>query len=212
MLTNTIMSEKLSISITKVRRNTKEFLGEDPKAIRRSGYKREFSNNDGFFVYLGGLLVSEFGYSFAFARDLLKLFKPWLLKNGLVPDIPKYASRNGADREVRILQWSPPYEIVILQTIDSKYWECYARGIVKREIDFETDSMDRNIMRETMESFQYELGRPKVKKGGESTKKVLDIGFYLWTFIGEIFGEHKYEEWIDEWENTLSDAKIKRKA
>ena len=59
MLTNTIMSEKLSISITKVRRNTKEFLGQDSKATRRSGYKREFSNNDGFFVYLGGLLVSD---------------------------------------------------------------------------------------------------------------------------------------------------------
>jgi hypothetical protein len=97
MLTNKIMAEKLSIPISKVRRNTKEFLGEDPKATRRSGYKREFSLNEGFFVYLGGELVSKYGLTFGNARRAIDVIKPWLLKNQLVPEPPKGALREGVD-------------------------------------------------------------------------------------------------------------------
>jgi hypothetical protein len=97
MLTNKIMSEKLGIPISKVRRNTKELLGEDPKATRRSGYKREFSLNEGFLVFLGGELVSRFNLSFGNARKALDVIKPWLLKNGLVPEPPKEAGREGID-------------------------------------------------------------------------------------------------------------------
>jgi hypothetical protein len=41
------------LPIGMMRRNTKEFLGADPIATKRSGYKREFSINDGFFVFFG---------------------------------------------------------------------------------------------------------------------------------------------------------------
>jgi hypothetical protein len=101
MLTNKELSEKLNIPITKVRRNTKEFLGEDPVAKRRTGFKRHFTINEAFFVYLGGFLVSHLGMSFQGARNTLEILKPWLLLNGLVPAIPKNSIRLGADRKIK---------------------------------------------------------------------------------------------------------------
>jgi len=101
MLTNKELSEKLNIPITKVRRNTKEFLGEDPVAKRRTGFKRQFSINEGFFVYLGGFLVSHLGMSFEGARNALEILKPWLFLNGLVPAIPENSIRLGADRKIK---------------------------------------------------------------------------------------------------------------
>jgi len=101
MLTNKELSEKLNIPITKIRRNTKEFLGEDPVAKRRTGFKRQFTINEGFFVYLGGFLVSHLGMSFEGARNALEILKPWLLLNGLVPETPKNAIRLGADRRIK---------------------------------------------------------------------------------------------------------------
>jgi hypothetical protein len=102
MLTNKELSEKLKIPITKIRRNTKELLGEDPVAKRRTGFKRQFSFNEGFFVYLGGFLVSHLGMSFEGARNTLEILKPWLFLNGLVPAIPKNSIRLGADRKITV--------------------------------------------------------------------------------------------------------------
>jgi hypothetical protein len=101
MLTNKELSEKLNIPITKIRRNTKELLGEDPVAKRRTGFMRQFTINEGFFVYLGGFLVSHLGMSFEGARNTLEILKPWLLLNGLVPAIPKNSIRLGADRKIK---------------------------------------------------------------------------------------------------------------
>jgi len=100
MLTNAILSEKLGIPLTKVRRWTKEFLPADPKATRRSGYTREFSNNEGFFIYLGGYMVSVLGFSFDQARNIFKTVIPWLLSIGVVPDIPEDAIRVGIDSKI----------------------------------------------------------------------------------------------------------------
>jgi hypothetical protein len=91
------MAEALDIPISKVRRNTKEFLGDDPRAARRAGVRREFSLNDGFFVFLGGELVTNHNLSFGNARRALDVIKPWLLKNQLVPEPPKGSYRRGVD-------------------------------------------------------------------------------------------------------------------
>jgi hypothetical protein len=91
------MAEALDIPISKVRRNTKEFLGDDPRAARRAGVRREFSLNEGFFVFLGGELVTNFNLSFGNARRALDVAKPWLLKNCIVPDPPKGSIRQGVD-------------------------------------------------------------------------------------------------------------------
>jgi hypothetical protein len=98
ILTNRAMSEALDIPISKIRRNTKEFLGDDPRAARRAGVMREFSLNDGFFVFLGGGLVTDFNLTFGNARRALDVIKPWLLKNYLVPEPTKESGpREGVD-------------------------------------------------------------------------------------------------------------------
>ena len=101
MLTNRVFSEKLGIPIGKVRRNTKELLGDDPKATRRSGYGREFTVNEGFYVFLGGILVSNHGLTFGQARDALEIITPWLLLNQLVPEPPKNSGPKGVDEEIQ---------------------------------------------------------------------------------------------------------------
>jgi len=100
MLTNKEFSEKLETPLTKVRRWTKEFLSPDPKATRRSGYTREFSYNDGFFIFVGGVMVTDFGLSFEEASTMLEELKPWMLEIGLVPDIPGSAKIEGLDKEI----------------------------------------------------------------------------------------------------------------
>ena len=157
MLTNKIMSEKLGIPISKVRRNTKEFLGEDPKATRRSGYKREFSTNDGFFVYLGGYLVSNLGLSFEGARRTLETLKPWLLLNGFVPDIPDNAIRVGIDREIET-------EVIISlfpgkRDLDREYnIQFWVKGYKGYKITDFYDSHGRPCMNIKSEELGYRFG------------------------------------------------------
>lgn len=100
MLTNSIMAEKLEIPITKIRRYTKEFLPPDPRATRRSGYTREFSENDGFMVFIGGYLVSTLGFSYNEARRFMEPLFMWMQRIGLLPDIPYSAKRDGIDSEI----------------------------------------------------------------------------------------------------------------
>ena len=100
MFTNRELSERLGIPIGKMRRNTKEFLGADPIATKRSGYKREISINDGFLVLLGTELVSVHGLSFDNARRALDIIKPWLIENGLIPDRPKNFRRKGIHKKI----------------------------------------------------------------------------------------------------------------
>ena len=87
-ITSNLLSEKLHIPITKVRRWAKEFLPPDPIATRRSGYTRKMSLNAAFNVYLGGILVSLLGFSFYEGRDILEKLSPWMKKVGLLPEIP----------------------------------------------------------------------------------------------------------------------------
>jgi len=121
MLTNRELAEKLGIPIGKIRRNTKEFLGEDPKATRRSGYSREFTINEGFYVYLGGILVTRYGLTFGQARSAIDIIKPWLLSNQLVPEPPKEAKPKGIDNEITDYFVSfPVYESQITNIFEVK--------------------------------------------------------------------------------------------
>lgn len=210
MLTNKIMSEKLSIPITKIRRNTKEFLGEDLKATRRSGYKREFSINDGFFVYLGGYLVSELGLSFEGARKALKTLKPWLLLNGFVPDIPEYAIRLGIDREMK---YAVKIGLLPGKKISDSSYDIIFRvsGNKGHSISNFEDSLGRFCQRIKSEQLEYSFGPPiedgKLKLLGKNIhgqhnieKKEIYIMVRLTTFIRSILGKEKDKEWFAKWQ------------
>jgi len=169
MLTNTILSERLDIPLTKIRRWTKEFLPPDPKATRRSGYTREFSNNDGFKIFLGGYLVSNLGFSFEDARKLIKFLMPWIEQNGLLPDIPPNAKRKGIDRQV-----STGYQIVMSLENNPRRWQCLAEGFVRREGDGDTDSTGRIYGRIKEETITYLIGSYMGPKISDMGPKIID--------------------------------------
>jgi hypothetical protein len=227
MLTNKIMSEKLGIPISKVRRNAKEFLGEDPKATRRSGYKREFSTNDGFFVYLGGYLVSNLGLSFEGARKALETLKPWLLLNGFVPDIPDNAIRVGIDREmelvVKISLW--PNKIVSGREYNIQFRITGWKGYKIKNFDDSLGRFCQNIKREEL---GYNLGPAfedkKIKLLGKNIhgqdyfeKKDIYIMAMLNNYIWSVLGEGKEKEWREKWkalakkDPTGAEERIKKK-
>ena len=71
---NRFFSEKLEINFQKWKRWAREFLPEDTP----QGYKREYTLNDGFHVYLGGYLVSNLKYSIPQTKQILGDISDWL--------------------------------------------------------------------------------------------------------------------------------------
>jgi hypothetical protein len=155
MLTNKKMSEALDIPLYKIRRWTKELLPPDPKATRRSGYAREFTINDGFFVYLGGFFVLR-GYVFYEVRNILEPLKPYLLMAGLVPDIPIYAKREGIEIKMNQSQELEIYEF------NEKPGEFYitCKGQINREVSWDVDDVGRNYANIETKKVEYWIISP----------------------------------------------------
>jgi hypothetical protein len=214
MLTNGIMAEKLEISLYQVRRWTKELLPPDPKATRRSGYIRKFSNNDGFMVRLGGYLVSILMLSFADAREILDILKPWLYQNGLVPDIPKGAKRVGIDRgndRVMVVD----YEAHLFKYIEKEKqnWSCVIEAFMGSQIgkvnEFKDDT-GRKYLAGSRKYIRYYLRTPAdnyLKKFYMyiSSPTVLPVFNLLMEFNKKVLGEEKNKQWWDSWKRLGKD-------
>jgi hypothetical protein len=84
-ITNTILAQKTGLPLSKIRRWSKEFLPPDPRAKRQSGYAREMNIDEAWQVYLGGMLVSEYGLGFSEARQALDAVWPFLKEYNLMP-------------------------------------------------------------------------------------------------------------------------------
>lgn len=209
MLTNSILSEKLGIPLTKVRRWTKKFLPPDPRATRRSGYAREISNNDAFFVYLGGYIVSTLGFSFHEARKILEILKPWMLSIGLVPDIPASAKREGVDRRFR-----DHIEINIYSVPDYYEFVFLVDGHISIKTEDGTEPSGRafkNWFRQYT-TYWLEQSTEKDKKGSypkeSEPHKTLPVWSLLWKFNESIFSGEEHIEWAGKWE-MLADRELK---
>jgi hypothetical protein len=98
IITNSELARITERPISKVRRNTKEFLPPDPQASRRSGYSRRFKLDDAFKVMVGTHLVSILVYSFSDARTIIADIWPWVESVNLLPG--KTTPRTGIDKEV----------------------------------------------------------------------------------------------------------------
>lgn len=155
MLTSKILSEKLDIPLNKIRRWTKELLPSDREVTLKSGHGRKFSPNDGFFIYLGGYMVSEFGLTFDGARKALKILKPWLLMNGLVPDIPDDACRVGIDREI---QQDVAVSFVPCQPNSKGDMFFQVSGKIRSKFKAEVDVVGRRYEHKTDEKIEYIIG------------------------------------------------------
>jgi hypothetical protein len=190
MLNNKIFSEKLNIPISKVRRNTKEFLGEDPVAKRRTGFRREFSVNDGYFIYLGGLLVSQLGFSFHEARRIIDDLRPWLIKIGYVPDIPDKIQTDGVEKERTMLN----AELNIYSVPNSGEFRYLIKDIhlIKDEKKLDHTGKEYQIL--DFRSVEFWLTEPYYRMEFHRT---MYLGDDTSQYIFRIKGEKQHGEWLN---------------
>jgi len=78
---NRELSKRLGIPLSRWKRWSREFLPPDPLGGLQSGYARQFSLKDAFYVYLAGYLVSALGFSIPEARQILHDLNGWLKKD-----------------------------------------------------------------------------------------------------------------------------------
>jgi len=189
VLTNTIMAEKLDIPLTKIRRWTKEFLPPDPMATRRSGYTRNFSDNDGFMVYVSGYLVSNLDFSFASARDIMKELSSWIYKIGLLPDIPSSAKKSGIDRKIQ------DYEVSFFPLEKNVGWSYYIIGVAKETLSELKDAMGRDYYKGRRDYVAYQISESATYdyKSSRRIEKKLPISELLYNFLVRIKADQ--EEW-----------------
>jgi hypothetical protein len=84
--TNSRLSKKLGISLTKVRRLAKDFLPPDPEATRQSGKTRKYGKNEAFDIYLGHHLITRMKFRTDEAKAIHKDISPWMHKAGIYPE------------------------------------------------------------------------------------------------------------------------------
>lgn len=72
------LSTKFNLNLAKWKRWSRAFLPPDPLGGLQSGYARQYSIDQSFTVYLGGVLVSELKFSIPEAGQILDDLKAWL--------------------------------------------------------------------------------------------------------------------------------------
>lgn len=76
------LSERLSVNLARWKRWSREFLEPDPLGGMQSGVARQFSSQDAFKVFLGGVMVGELKFTIPEAVRILSDLSPWLRKKG----------------------------------------------------------------------------------------------------------------------------------
>ena len=77
------LSAKFNINLARWKRWSRAFLAPDPLGGLQSGYARQYSIDQAFCVYLGGILVSELKFSIPEAEAILRDLRSWLGAAGL---------------------------------------------------------------------------------------------------------------------------------
>lgn len=104
---NRELSKRLGIPLSRWKRWSREFLPPDPLGGHQSGYARQYSLKDAFYVYLAGYLVSAMGFSIPEARQILLDLNGWLKKNIIahydaVVDLNKDIASGGVHTDLMI--------------------------------------------------------------------------------------------------------------
>lgn len=196
MITNSILAEKLNVPIGKVRRWTKELLPPDPKATRRSGYTREFTDVDAYFVYLGGYIVSTLGFSFHEARKILEEIRPWIFEIGLTPEVNFLRIRKGIDSKFRPTM----LKINIYSNPESEDYALLVDGVVSIKKDTST-SNGRTYNHWKRESATYWLKHPKRDIEEYAPHKTFHVGILLEEYIKNLYGKKEWIEWFAYWQD-----------
>jgi hypothetical protein len=84
-ITNKVLSERLSIPYSKVRRYALDLFAQNSRARARSGFRRELTIEQAFTIFLATFLVAELAYSSFETKTILRELEPWLKAKGLFP-------------------------------------------------------------------------------------------------------------------------------
>ena len=77
------LSSKFNLNLARWKRWSRTFLPPDPLGGLQSGYARQYSIDQAFCVYLGGVLVSELKFTMPEAGQILDDLKSWLGAAGI---------------------------------------------------------------------------------------------------------------------------------
>jgi hypothetical protein len=163
ILTNSILSEKLKQPLFKFRRWTKELLPPDPVATQRGGVARELTLDEGFYVYLGGLMVNSPGFTFYIVRRLMTPIWAMLKLHNMVPEISEDAVRVGIDREIKI--WN---QLIIFTTPNPKDNSYHTLLALRATTSNKRESMKDAIGRNYVKSDETYIGIETFIKAKES--------------------------------------------
>ena len=87
------IAKRMTIPHTKVKRYTREFLGPDAQATKRSGHARDLNVSQAHTLFLGGYLVSTLEYTVFQARQIMDDLSGFFEEKGLLPESsPNYAA------------------------------------------------------------------------------------------------------------------------
>ncbi len=122
------LSEKLEINLAKWKRWSREFLPPDPLGGFQSGYARQYTVDDVFWVFLGGHLVNNMNLSIPESKMVLKDLRPWLNDHG-------FMSRAGSTNpnDVKTEPFIEEYVIEVTRNVQKRIFCYHIRGIVSRE-------------------------------------------------------------------------------
>jgi len=165
------ISAKLSISLAKWKRWSREFLPPDPLGGLQSGFARQYNFNDAFTVFLGGFLVSGLKYTIPEANSILQGLHQWLIDKRFFLDLEdKGPSPQAIDSHVR------EYRIYIHREFEDSVESCQfvytIRGIVADQAsDFKGNPVRTETYNETIIRQEMRAALPLLTDG----KKVLEI-------------------------------------
>jgi hypothetical protein len=124
---NRELSEKLQINLAKWKRWSREFLPPDVLGGFQSGYARQYTIDDAFWVFLGGHLVKDLHLSIPESKRVLRDLRQWLHDNGFTNSSEKTETGDSGS----LIQ---EYIIAILHDA-KKMTLCYQiRGMISKEI------------------------------------------------------------------------------
>ena len=198
-ITNSELSKLCKYPISKIRRNTKEFLPPDPQASRRSGYSRRFRLDDAFKVFVGTHLVSVLGYSFHEARIIIRDLWPWAESVALLPE--KFKPRTGIDEGLK------NYDVRIMSDSKNNFFYEICGEISERKTESSyPDPLRGQFKKETRQTCCYSLGpqgeytdNPPDEESSEYlSSKLLRFRRLLSIFLRDVLSDDEYQKWLAE--------------
>jgi hypothetical protein len=125
LVTNQTLADITGVPYGKIRRHVKETLPADMRATLQSGYAREYSLQDGYFIYLVVHLVADLKVTAPEAKFILNSIKDWLTDKRLFP---------GEDAQGWLNSQADCYEIQIMRETVGTGFCCVAIKRLKKEI------------------------------------------------------------------------------